>query len=71
MDLSVEVEIHVSTLSRWIRKGWLQGRRATPKSKWWIAWADAEECARLRLLASREEWSPTLPLHYNAALGFE
>jgi len=50
IDLARELQIDNSTLARWCRKGWCHARKLPGRCKWWVVWADAEECDRLRLL---------------------
>jgi hypothetical protein len=56
-DLARELSIPWSTLAGWCRKGWVRGRQTA--NRWWIVWADEQECERLRLLRS----SPRGPIN--------
>ena len=50
-NLAREISVPWSTLNGWRRKGWLVVRKVQSLRKpCWIAWADAEELARLRRL---------------------
>ncbi|HET6883750.1 MAG TPA: recombinase family protein [Pirellulales bacterium] len=50
LDLSRRLSIDHSTLSRWCRRGWVHARYFPGQRRWWIAWADQDECDRLRRL---------------------
>ena len=50
VDLARDLDIDNSTLSRWCRKGWCHARKLLGRCKWWVVWADAEECDRLKRL---------------------
>lgn len=48
VDLSHKLDIANSTLARWCRRGWMHARKLNGKCRWWVVWADDEECQRLR-----------------------
>jgi len=50
LDLSCRLSIDRSTLARWCRRGWVHGRQLPGQRRWWIIWADEDECDRLRKL---------------------
>jgi hypothetical protein len=53
VDLARDLQIAVSTLARWCRKGWVHSRKLPGQCKWWVVWADAEERERLSRLSSQ------------------
>ena len=50
IGLSRELQVDKSTLARWCRKGWCHARKLAGRCKWWVVWADREECERLKRL---------------------
>lgn len=52
--LAKHLGVPIKRLRYWARKGWLHTRR-TPTQGLWIAWADADEIARLRCLTARSK----------------
>jgi hypothetical protein len=50
LDLSSKLSIDRSTLARWCRRGWVHARQLPGQRRWWIIWADEDECSRLRQL---------------------
>lgn len=50
LDLSCKLSIDRSTLARWCRRGWVHARQLPEQRRWWIVWADEDECIRLRRL---------------------
>ncbi len=50
MDLSQKLSVDRSTMQRWCRRGWVHARQMLGQRRWWIVWADQEECDRLRRL---------------------
>ena len=50
LDLSCRLSIDRSTLARWCRRGWVHARQLSGQRRWWIIWADEEECKRLKQL---------------------
>jgi hypothetical protein len=51
-DLSRELGIDGHKLRTWIKRSWVRARRS-PAQELWIAWADADELARLGRLRDR------------------
>ena len=61
-DLARELSIPWGTLNGWRRKRWLVGRKAKGVRRLcWVAWADAEELARLRRLRDYESGNKPYP----------
>ena len=61
-DLAREISVPWGTLNGWRRKGWLVGRKAKGVRRLcWVAWADAEELARLRRLRDYESGNKPYP----------
>jgi DNA invertase Pin-like site-specific DNA recombinase len=57
-DLARKLEMPPATLYRWIRVGWVHGRKLPIPGGYWVIWADAEELNRLaRLPACPRGWS--------------
>jgi DNA invertase Pin-like site-specific DNA recombinase len=57
-DLARELAMPAITLNRWIRVGWVNGRKLDVPGGHWAVWADAEEIARLKQLrAHKRSWS--------------
>jgi len=50
LDLSCKLSIDRSTIARWCRRGWVHARQLPGQRRWWIVWADKDECDRLRKL---------------------
>ena len=57
-DLAAEIEMPASSVSNWLKSGWVTGRKLPGGRGRWILWADESEIARLRELRSaRRRWS--------------
>jgi DNA invertase Pin-like site-specific DNA recombinase len=57
-DLARRLEIPRNTLHRWIRVGWVRGRKLSTPGGHWVIWADADEMDRLsRLRTCSRGWS--------------
>jgi len=50
LDLSTHLAIDRTTLARWCRRGWVHARQLPGQRRWWIIWADKDECRRLKKL---------------------
>lgn len=50
IDLARKLNIDKSTMARWCRKGWVHSRKLPGRCKWWVVWADDQECHRLKQL---------------------
>jgi DNA invertase Pin-like site-specific DNA recombinase len=50
VDLSRKLEVDRTTLARWCRRGWVNARQLPGQRRWWIIWADEDECNRLQQL---------------------
>lgn len=50
LDLGCKLSIDRSTLARWCRRGWIHARQLPGQRRWWIIWADGDECNRNRQL---------------------
>jgi len=57
-DLSCRLSIDRSTLARWCRRGWVHARQRPGQRRWWIIWADEDECNRLRRLYEHGRGGP-------------
>jgi DNA-binding transcriptional MerR regulator len=52
--LAKRLGVPIKRLRYWVHKGWVHARQ-TPTQGLWIAWADAEELARLQRLTARSK----------------
>ena len=59
-DLADKLRISESVLRRWLRRGWVQGRK-TPLLRFWAVWADRAELRRLQRLRQCLRRHGTIP----------
>ncbi|MFO0608432.1 MAG: recombinase family protein [Polyangiales bacterium] len=59
--LAKQLDVHVSTLHRWVHKGQMKGRKIPSANLMgrWLLWADPDELGRLRALRATANASPS------------
>jgi hypothetical protein len=60
-DLAEKLEIPISTLRSWLRRGWLHGKQLAGAYGRWILWADNDEVDRLTQLRQHRQRSSGSP----------